>query len=321
MKLIILMAFVVLGSSYHITDQSDYQVETNSGRHFHFGKVDNSSRNIPRVPFPKWLAEFTGLNEWPGFDPPYIPLDFINLNSVPKFKAHVQGECDPLSIHASCSFDCNNCVSYDDIYTCSTLSQTFDDGPSIATLKLLEHLPHPTTFFTLGVNVIRYPEIYKEAVSKGHIMGSHTWSHKFLPALTNQQVVAQIEWSIWAMNATSGHLPKWFRPPYGGVDDRIRSIVRQFGMQSVLWDFDTNDWKLLNYQPESGTTTELEIYRDLKKFKAERQRGLILEHDVAWKTVDVAIEINNRILHDVVQQTVPQCARGKDYIKVFPLDR
>lgn len=273
--------------------------------------VLSKAADLP-TPFPQWLTDFTGLTAWPDLDPPYIPLDFVNFATLPPVQQHPQGQCAAL-YRDSCSFDCYNCISFDDVYTCPQLSQTFDDGPSPATVKLLDHINTKSTFFTLGVNVVRYPSIYNDIVSRGHIVGSHTWSHKFLPSLSNEEIVAQIEWSIWAMNATGGHIPKWFRPPYGGVDNRVRSIVRQFGMQSVLWDFDTFDWKLLDL---SMSRDERDIYRDVTKFKeSHHSRGLILEHDALVRTVNIGIEVNKLVGSN--QLTVPQCVGGIDYIKRF----
>lgn len=263
---------------------------------------------------PKWLSDFTGLHEWPGIDPPYIPLDFIDFSKIPPAPVHNSGECGNVpNIPQVCSFDCHNCVQFDDVYSCPKISQTFDDGPSPATLRLIDNLKSKTTFFTLGINVIQYPHIYKKSADKGHVMGTHTWSHKFLPSLSNEQIIAQIEWSIWAMNATYGHLPKWFRPPYGGVDDRVRSIIRQFGLQSVLWDIDTFDWKLMLPKP---TRTKEDILKDVSNFRKNRNnRGLMLEHDVFDKTVTVALALNEKLGLD--QLTVPQCVGGIDYIKTF----
>lgn len=261
----------------------------------------------PVVPFPKWLSDFTGLKEWPGLDPPYIPLDFIDFSKIENLNIHSQGQCESLTPN-SCSFDCSNCVSFDDVFTCPQLSQTFDDGPSPATTKLVNNLKVPSTFFTLGINVVKYPDTYKESVAKGNVMGSHTWSHKFLPSLTNEQIIAQMEWSIWAMNATGNHLPKWFRPPYGGVDNRVRSIVRQFGMQCVLWNVDTFDWKLI-----SNEKTEHDIRNEINNL-SPRTQGIMLEHDTSLKTVNMAIEISKKFPN---QLTIPKCVGGIDYIKRF----
>lgn len=270
--------------------------------------------------FPKWLADFTGLKEWPGMNPPYIPLSFINLDNMPEDLEnwiHAEGVCKSgLESSQVCSFDCHNCVMSEDIYTCRSLSQTFDDGPSPFTSTLTSALQSHTTFFTIGVNVIRFPQIYRETAEKGHIMGSHTWSHAFLPSQTNEQIVAQLEWLIWAMNATYGHLPKWFRPPYGGIDNRVRAIVRQFGMQSVLWDFDTFDWQYAANSDDIGTEN---MYKSLANFKNNRgNRGLILEHDSSAHSVNIGVHLSAII--GTKQLTVPQCAHGIDYITTFQLE-
>jgi chitin deacetylase len=263
-----------------------------------------------KQPFPSWLTDFTGLNDWPDKNPPYIPLDFIDFNKIPDIPLRKLGKC-PL-IRTQCSFDCFKCVSYDDVYTCPKLSQTFDDGPTIYTIKLLNYLKNKTTFFTLGLNVVKLPEIYKEIKRKGHLIGTHTWSHKFLPSLTNEEIIAQFEWSIWAMNATGNHLPRWYRPPYGGIDDRVRSIARMFGMQAVLWDHDSFDWQMEIVPPER---TSNQILNDIYRWKYQGKGGLILEHDVYKSTSDLSIEINEIIGPD--QLTVAQCVNGLDYVKEF----
>lgn len=265
-------------------------------------------------PFPQWLSDFTGMSQWPGPDPPYVPLNFIDVESIPKFEPHQMGVCP--SDRSSCSFDCYKCVAADDVYTCPKLSQTFDDGPTVATSTLIAGLKHKTTFFTLGMNVVKYPEIYHEVLEKGHLVGTHTWSHKFLPSLTNEQIIAQIQWSIWAMNATGNHLPKWFRPPYGGIDNRVRHITRLFGLQAVLWDYDTFDWQLLNNQ-----RTEDQIYAEAESWLNQpdnEKRGLILEHDAHARTVKVAFELSNNIIGND-QLTVAECVDGVDYIRTFDI--
>lgn len=266
-----------------------------------------------QLPFPDWLHDFTGLTEWPGLEPPYIPLDFIDFSKLPpasEAPMHPLGQCGGVP-RGSCSFDCYNCVTPDDVYTCPVLSQTFDDGPSPFTLHLLNNLGSKLTFFTIGVNIVRFPDIYVRTQTNGHVMGSHTWLHKFLPGLSNEEVVAQIEWSIWAMNATGGHLPKWFRPPYGGIDNRIRAILRQFGMQAVMWDFDTFDWKLVG----SSGRAEADVVSELDRFrKASHGRGLILEHDSLSETVNLGVKLSQKLPN---QWTVPQCVGGIDYMKVF----
>lgn len=262
------------------------------------------------TPVPDWLQKFTGMDTWPGSEPPYIPLSFIDFSKVPNYPRRKMDECP--KTRDSCSFDCFSCVSYDDVYTCPKLSQSFDDGPSVYTPKLLDNLDHKVTFFTLGMNVVRYPEIYRRAMNEGHLMATHTWSHKFLPSLTNKEIVAQLEWSIWAMNATAHHLPKWYRPPYGAIDDRVRSIARMFGMQAVVWDHDLVDWGMETHPP---IRTKKQVLDAAKKAKKENKGGLSLEHDIYESTVNAAIDVSHIFGPD--QLTVAQCVDSIDYIKQF----
>ncbi|KAG0686075.1 chitin deacetylase [Kluyveromyces marxianus] len=144
--------------------------------------IGRSPRSQAKTPFPAWLTQFTGLTEWPGANPPYIPLDFIDFNKIEKYEPYKEGRCNK-NPRESCSFDCHKCVAHDDVHSCAKLSQTFDDGPSVHTLTLLDKLQHKTTFFTLGMNVVERPEIYHTVMERGHLIGTHTWSHPFLPIL------------------------------------------------------------------------------------------------------------------------------------------
>ncbi|CAR26043.1 hypothetical protein ZYGR_0E00190 [Zygosaccharomyces rouxii] len=268
---------------------------------------------LVQTPFPKWLTSFTGLTQWPGLDPPYIPLDFIDMSKIPPYKQYPSGVCNANPPEA-CAFDCDGCTAHDDVKTCSKLSQTFDDGPSFATQKLLDTLKHKATFFNLGFNIVNNPDMYRKVLEKGHLIGTHTWSHPYLPSLSNEKIIAQIEWSIWAMNATGNHTPKWFRPPYGGIDNRVRAITRQFGLQAVLWDHDTFDWQLVTPDNTLPPRSEQQIYLDVKKWKQEG-KGLILEHDGSQRTVDVGVNVYHLLGED--QLNVAQCVGGIDYIRKF----
>lgn len=260
------------------------------------------------LPFPQWLKDITGLSAWPGLEnPPYIPLSHIDLSKVPDYQPYSTENCY-INPRESCSFDCHHCVEQDDVFTCARLSQTFDDGPSTSTPRLLENLRQRTTFFLLGYNTVQLPDIFRQVKDKGHLVGTHTWSHLALPTLTNEQIVAQIEWSIWAMNATTGQIPRWFRPPYGAIDNRVRAITRQFNLRAVLWDHDSNDWQL-NSNPEK----EPEILEAVKSWiDGPKTGGIILEHDSTDKTVSLGLKINEIIGED--QWTVAQCANDKEYL-------
>lgn len=264
------------------------------------------------TPFPAWLRDLTGLNEWPGLNPPYIPLTYINLNGLPDVPLRSLGNCTAVKPE-HCAFDCNRCAEPDDITTCSVLTQTFDDGPGPATPKLLDNLGGRTTFFTQGINVVRFPDTFRTQHQKGHLLASHTWSHGNLAGLSNEEVAAQIQWSIWAMNATAGLVPKYFRPPYGAVDSRVRAISRQFGLTNVFWDKDTFDWKVNDKQKTSD-----EVLKDVKVWKSQEGGGILLEHDSTIDVVNVGIEIAKEFAAaGYPQRTVAECANMEWYQKIY----
>jgi hypothetical protein len=76
----------------------------------------------------------------------------------------------------------------------------------------------------------------------GHQIGVHTWSHTALTTQSNEEIIAEIKWTEFAIKQAIGVTPKYMRPPYGDVDDRVRAILSQLGYKVVIWDKDTNDW-------------------------------------------------------------------------------
>lgn len=267
---------------------------------------------------PDWLKERTGLTSWPAYEAPYIAEAHHNLAKIKYCVTRAYGECNYSRSHLDeCSYDCDHCIRPMDITSCDILSQTFDDGPSLATPKLLDSMKMVgarTSFFLLGVNVVEQPQIAMREFKEGHLLGVHTWSHKFLPALTNEEIFAELQWCIWAVNASTGCIPKYFRPPYGGVDDRIRDIANQLSLKTVLWDRDTFDWRL-----HDGSRTKSELLGDVDvwtkdhpsrrwfQLRAPKAKGLILEHDLSDQSVSIALEILSTL--KASQKRVDQCRR------------
>ncbi|ODQ64854.1 glycoside hydrolase/deacetylase [Nadsonia fulvescens var. elongata DSM 6958] len=255
-------------------------------------------------PFPSWLAQLTGLNDWPNMDPPYIAMDnLVGFDKIPDIPTRsLNDDCSNEDI-GFCSFTCNNCVLAQDIVSCPVISQTFDDGPSpFYTMDLLNGLSpgQKTTFFVQGINVVNYGDVIRETRNRGHLIASHTWSHKDLPQLSNREVISQIQWSIWAINATLGVVPRYFRPPYGAIDNRIRAIVEMFGLRTVLWDYDTLDWMV-----NVGERSQEQTITDFERWKRSASRGLILEHDIGGPSVQIGITLSQQLGNN--QLTVAEC--------------
>jgi len=127
------------------------------------------------------------------------------------------------------------------------IALTYDDGPNDPhTLRLLEvlakHNVH-ATFFLIGRYVQQRPDIVREVVNAGNIVGNHTWSHPNLIFASARQVRAQISECGRALSAAVGEHSRLFRPPFGGRRPATLRVARSLGLQPVMWNVSGLDWK------------------------------------------------------------------------------
>ncbi|KAF9116257.1 chitin deacetylase [Mortierella sp. AM989] len=226
-------------------------------------------------------------------------IDWSKVPKIPVAKADIPNcpDCpDKKSIHKdACWWTCDGCVAKDDIETCprqNAWGLTYDDGPSEETPRLLKKLKESnvtSTFFVVGSRILEYPETLMQQVKDGHHIGLHTWSHAGMTSLSNEQVVAEIKWAEKIVFDVTGLKTKYWRPPYGDVDNRVREIARQLGYVTVIWtkEWDSNDWQI----PDK-TITNKQVYRNFKwaLSTVPKMRGgiITLEHDLYTQTVNVA---------------------------------
>lgn len=126
------------------------------------------------------------------------------------------------------------------------IALTFDDGPSQYTeeiIKILEENEVNATFFILGNKVEAYEEILKRSIRNGNELGNHSYNHKWLSQLSTRQLTEQIEKTQEIMQKRLGYTPRYLRPTYGSVTNRIRKNT-ELGI--ALWTVDTKDWKIHN---------------------------------------------------------------------------
>ncbi|KAG0255470.1 chitin deacetylase [Mortierella polycephala] len=215
-----------------------------------------------------------------------------------------------------CWWTCNGCYAPDDIIDCpkkNVWGLTFDDGPSPKTtmdmLDLLEEKEVNATFFVTGSKSTKAPWLLKETINRGHHLASHTWSHFGLTTLTNEQIVAEFKWTEQFIFHHTGYRIKYYRPPYGDVDNRVRAIARELGFKTVIWtdEWDTQDWQL-----SEKTITSKQIVGIFKNGLSDiqrRDRGIItLQHDGHQEMVDMARTLLTMGLKNGMQpMNVAQC--------------
>jgi len=118
---------------------------------------------------------------------------------------------------------------------------TFDDGPipevTPKVLEILDRYQVKATFFMVGENVYKHPEVYQQVVDAGHAIGNHTYNHikgwKY-STFTYLSNVEQCEERIAETNL--------FRPPYGKATWLQRRMLHLMGYKIIYWDILTRDY-------------------------------------------------------------------------------
>jgi len=126
------------------------------------------------------------------------------------------------------------------------IALTYDDGPNDPhTLRLLEVLAKHgarATFFLIGRFVEQRPDIVREIVKAGHVVGNHTFTHPRLIFTSAVQTRIELQRCQQAIAAAVGQDVNLFRPPFGGRRPETLRIVRTMGLTPVMWSITGFDW-------------------------------------------------------------------------------
>jgi len=180
---------------------------------------------------------------------------------------------------------------------------TFDDGPwpgnTPAVLKALADQCTKAMFFPIGKHAGWHPEIMKQVAAAGQTVGSHTWSHKDLSRLTDEEAKAEIEKGIAAVSIALGNQPvaAFFRfPALRHPPEMLKYVAtRNIGVFST--DMDSFDFKMR--KPE-------QVIKSVMAKLEKHGKGIILMHDFQHATAEAAPELLKRLKeggYKVVQVT------------------
>lgn len=117
---------------------------------------------------------------------------------------------------------------------------TFDDGPCPETtptiLDILRQHNVKATFFCVGDNILKHPDLFTQIKAEGHQVGNHTMHHsKGFYTNTNDYLNEIDECAELVGN-------NLFRPPHGLITPRQNSMLRNKGYKIIQWDVITYDW-------------------------------------------------------------------------------
>jgi peptidoglycan-N-acetylglucosamine deacetylase len=126
------------------------------------------------------------------------------------------------------------------------LALTYDDGPNDPhTMRLLEVLAMynvAATFFLIGRYVQQRPDIVREIVKAGHIIGNHTFTHPLLTFKTAAEVRKELSDCRSAIQDAIGENSNLFRPPFGGRRPAVLRTARELGLEAIMWNVTGYDW-------------------------------------------------------------------------------
>jgi cellulose synthase/poly-beta-1,6-N-acetylglucosamine synthase-like glycosyltransferase/peptidoglycan/xylan/chitin deacetylase (PgdA/CDA1 family) len=150
------------------------------------------------------------------------------------------------------------------------IALTFDDGPDPRwTPKILAVLRHelvPGTFFMIGSEAARHPDVVREVERDGHEIGNHTFTHAGMASGPGWLRHVEVGLTEAVLLGITGHYSRFIRPPYSATSDAVtprteRALAKAAGTHYIiaLADYDSQDWRkpgvaqiVRNATPPSG---------------------------------------------------------------------
>ncbi len=164
---------------------------------------------------------------------------------------------------------------------------TFDDGPvpeaTPWVLELLNKYEAKATFFCIGDNVKKHPDIFRRIIEKGHCIGNHTFHHLNGWKTSESEYIENTQLAEEFMTETRKQLkannselqtPNYplFRPPYGKIKNSQARSLKEQGFKIVMWDVISGDYdrefsanECLKNVTENATAGSTIVFHDSKK--------------------------------------------------------
>lgn len=169
---------------------------------------------------------------------------------------------------------------------------TYDDGPhqewTPKMIELLKSKNVKATFFLLGQEIMRFPELAKSIADNGFEVGNHTLNHPdFSKAImSTEKIREQLSETnkLIAEHATQQPV-RVMRPPYGSSPNKLEPVLLELNLQNVCWSIDTEEWK-------KGVESKQMVDNIMKNLS---DGSIILMHDRYQKTYDTTVEVIDKI--------------------------
>lgn len=155
----------------------------------------------------------------------------------------------------------------------NSLYLTFDDGPipgvTEFVLEQLKLYQAKATFFCVGENVKKHPEIFQKIIEGGHRVGNHTYNHLNGWKTADSQYLDNVEKCAEFLSKYTENQPlDLFRPPYGKIRNSQAGVLKT-GYEIIMWGVLTGDF-------HSGLSREVCLS---KSISATKKGSIIIFHD------------------------------------------
>lgn len=165
--------------------------------------------------------------------------------------------------------------------TRNQIAITFDDGPNPVytpvVLDLLAKHKAKATFFCIGKQIEKHPEIVQRILSEGHVIGNHTYSHsKSFGFLKTEKVKTELHKTNRIVTQLFNKKMILYRPAFGVTNPKIQKAVQQLNLHSIGWNVRSLD---------TTSRTESQV---LQRITSKIAKGdIVLLHDTSAKSVTV----------------------------------
>ncbi len=195
---------------------------------------------------------------------------------------------------------------------------TFDDGPDHrSTPLLLDQLDRygvKVVFFVNGhrmhsrrLDAAENIEVLRDIHRRGHVIGNHTYNHRDLSTLTDDQIRSEVDNTSRLVEKITGQRTWLFRPPFGKIGGASR-YLSQAGYTVVMWSLDPLDWQ---------TDDPREVFRRVVDRISEQENGGIIDlHD----TNRASVEAFPLIMEWIEQRNAELAARGEPIYRVVGVE-
>lgn len=176
--------------------------------------------------------------------------------------------------------------------TSNKVALTFDDGPDDKTklyINLLDQLNVRATFFLLGSNISKHPELAQALADHGHEVAGHGYTHKTFTKISPAELQRELVDTRDLLEQIVGASPKLVRPPHGGINARTLVQTKLNGLTTILWNVKPDDATL------EGCNALLEQSRIMIPNQGIRGGDIILLHEGQDRTLQALPELVKNI--------------------------